>query len=168
MITINKKSGIYGAVKIAYSIQQSTADHTPHTQVLNGEMFTTDSKRAIIAQCALEDGFYKIIKAGSDYLLDRISEERSLIPVISRLRVVHGLQSYSISFGSSSNAIQGAVQQTRADKEGPTKYYINPKWAAEFADAVAPSQIEIYYSKPTYPIICCTDSITWICMPAEG
>lgn len=168
MITINKKSDIYGAVKIAYSIQQSIAGPTPHTQVLNGEMFTTDNKRAIITQCALEDGFYKIIKAGSDYLLNRISEERSLIPALNRLRVVEGLQSYLIPFGSSSNAIQGAVQQTRADKEGPTKYYINPKWAAEFADAAGPGKVDIYYSKPTYPVICCTDTMTWICMPAEG
>ena len=168
MITINRKSGIYGAVKIAYSIQQSTAEHTPHTQVWNGEMFTTDNKRAIIAQCALEDGFYKIIKAGSDYLLESIREEGSKISTLNRLRVVHGLQSYSIPFGGSSNAIQGAIQQTRADKEGPTKYYLNPKWAAEFADAVAPSQIEIYYSKPTYPVVCCTDTMTWICMPDKG
>lgn len=168
MITINRKSGIYGAVKIAYSIQQSTVGYTPHTQVLNGEMFTTDNKRAIIAQCALEDGFYKITKAGSDYLLDRISEEASKIPALNQLRVVEGLQSYSIPFGSSSNAIQGAVQQTRADKEGPTKYYINPKWAAEFADAASPGRVDIYYSKPTHLVICCTDTMTWICMPAEG
>ena len=168
MITINKKSGIYGAVKIAYSIQRSTAKHTPHTQVLNGEMFATDSRRAIIAQCTLEDGFYKIIRAGSDYLLESIGEEDSKIPALNQLRVVHGLQSYSIPFGGPSNAIQGAIQQTRADKEGPTKYYINPKWAAEFADAASPGKVDIYYSKPTYPVICCSDTMAWICMPDVG